>query len=170
MLSEAQQLMPCSGCGALVPNLRGRAHPFIGASMGCWSVYGEVLLMQYGRSPALPLHRLTADAYAAQHPGVRSEQAAHSLGVHLIGLCVTLTQPYNFLGCITLLEKALNSRDVFTWLEPPDISYSLTILDIRLAAGTSDHESVVRCWAEQVWQAWQAHHDTIRRWVSLFEQ
>jgi hypothetical protein len=35
--------IPCYGCGALAPNEDGPAHRYIGASPGCWAVYGEVL-------------------------------------------------------------------------------------------------------------------------------
>src|SRR5438105_15652536 len=57
------KLVPCVGCGALVPDIGGPTHRYIGASPGCWQAYGELL-------PTGTAHLLVVDVYAAQHPGV----------------------------------------------------------------------------------------------------
>ena len=74
---------PCAGCGALVPVTDGPTHPYIGASPGCWAIYGEVLAREYGEYAYPPVHRLTVDAYAAQHPGVPSRRSIQSVAIHL---------------------------------------------------------------------------------------
>ena len=46
--------------------------------------------------PALgDIHRLTVDAYAAQHPGRPSPQSMKSVGVHLIRLCLAVEQGFD---------------------------------------------------------------------------
>ena len=65
----------------------GPTHRYIGASAGCWALYGEVLAREYGDYALyVPVHRLTVDAYAAQHPGEASRRAVQSVAVHLIRL------------------------------------------------------------------------------------
>ena len=89
-------LIPCVGCGALVPDVAGPTHPYIGASRGCWAIYGEVLAKEYGEYGYPPVHGLTVDAYAAQHPGTPSRQAIQSVAVHLIALYLVLERGYGF--------------------------------------------------------------------------
>src|SRR5436190_1879442 len=43
--------VPCIGCGVLTPDADGPTHPYLGASPGCWAVYGEVLAREYGEYP-----------------------------------------------------------------------------------------------------------------------
>ena len=50
-----ETLRRCVGCGAVVPDIDGSTHPYIGASAGCWEIYGQVLAKEY-RYP--PVHRL----------------------------------------------------------------------------------------------------------------
>src|SRR2546426_1032303 len=82
----------CVGCGALVPAVDGPIHPYIGASPGCWRTYGEVLAREYGEYAYPAVHRLTVDAYAAQHPGVPGRRSSQSVAVHLMSLCLVLEQ------------------------------------------------------------------------------
>ena len=60
----------CYGCGALVNNIEGQPHKYIGAPQGCWDLHGKSLAKEYGEYnyPELT-HRLTVDTYAIQHPG-----------------------------------------------------------------------------------------------------
>lgn len=62
-------LIKCIGCGALVPQVDGPTHRYMGSSPGCWHVYGEVLSREYSDRSFGALHRLTVDSYAVQHPG-----------------------------------------------------------------------------------------------------
>jgi hypothetical protein len=83
---------PCPGCGALVPDTDGPTHPYIGASPGCWAIYGEVLAREYREYAYPPVHRLTVDA--AQHPGVPSRGSIRSVALHLISLYLILERGY----------------------------------------------------------------------------
>lgn len=81
---------PCRGCGALVPDTEGPTHRYLGASPGCWAVYGEILEKEYSDYRYWRAHRFTVDAYAVQHPGESSPPAIQSVAVHLISLYLML--------------------------------------------------------------------------------
>ncbi|MCK6557732.1 hypothetical protein HUU39_19040 [candidate division KSB1 bacterium] len=40
-MSAPIKTLACSGCQALVPDIDGPSHPNLGASPGCWVIYGE---------------------------------------------------------------------------------------------------------------------------------
>lgn len=83
MTNKAENIQ-CYGCGALVPNFEGSTpHPYIGASAGCWSIYGEILAKEFGEYEYPSIHRLTVDAYCVQHPGTSSRKSIQSVAVHL---------------------------------------------------------------------------------------
>ena len=77
----------CYGCGAMVENIAGQPHKYIGATQGCWNLYGEVLAKEYGEYEYFEhTHRLTVDTYAIQHPGQPGRQSTQSVNIHLISL------------------------------------------------------------------------------------
>lgn len=162
-----QELEPCYGCGALVPRREGKAHDYIGASPGCWAVYGEVLEREYGDYESyFDIHRLTVDAYAAQHPGEPSRRSVQSVAVHLIRLHLMLERelpPERANAAMQLVS----SKNDFAWLEPPESPGWLTVLHVREARDPAEHEARVREWAESVWEAWRGHHETIRRLAAV---
>ena len=65
----------CPGCGAAFPASDGPTHDYIGASAGCWAVYGDVLAREYSDHRFFRVHQLSVDAYSAQHPGGASRRA-----------------------------------------------------------------------------------------------
>lgn len=157
---------PCVGCGALVPDSDGPTHAYIGASPGCWALYGKVLAKEYGDYPLYaPVHRLTVDAYAAQHPGTPSRRSIQSVAVHLIRLQLQLERglPYDKANA-AMLRVSSRSGD-FVWLDPPVPTGGVTVLDVLRAGGPEEHIGRVRRWAESVWEAWTPHHETVRRWA-----
>ena len=101
---------PCIGCGAIVPRTDGPTHRYLGASPGCWAVYGEVLAREYQEPTYAVVHRMTVDAYAVQHPGTSSPQTIQSVVVHLISLCLMLV----------MQQAKRRHGDDFLWLDPPD--------------------------------------------------
>ncbi len=62
----------CPGCGGSFDVSDGPTHRYLGASPGCWAVYGEVLAKEYSDAAYYRVHRLTVDAYSAQHPVQRN--------------------------------------------------------------------------------------------------
>ena len=159
-------LTPCFGCGALVPETDGPTHGYLGASPGCWAVYGEVLAREY-QDYALyaPVHRLTVDAYAAQHPGEPSPQSRQSVGVHLIRLCLQLERGLPHEKANDAMLRISAHSDRFLWLDPPSQPGEVTVLDVHRTTNPPDHMDAVRRWARSVWDAWSPHHATVRRWA-----
>ena len=159
---------PCVGCGAVVPDIEGPAHRYLGASPGCWRLYGEVLQREYADYERFaPVHRLTVDAYAAQHPGTFSPQAIGSVGVHLVRLHLQLERglPHDRANDAMLHTSSRLKKD-FVWLDPPAHLGDVTVLDVLEAEDPDDHMARVRAWAASVWEAWTPHQDTVRRWAA----
>lgn len=155
----------CFSCGGVFPDIDGPVHRYMKSSPGCWAIYGEVLAREYSDYAYAKVHRLTVDAYAAQHPGSQDRQSIQSVGVHLVRLCLFLEH-----GLVeerandAMLEAGKNKHNFF-YLEPPESFGSITTADIYKAQSAQVHNKFVRDWAESVWDAWSIHHDTIRQWL-----
>ncbi len=157
----------CPDCGAFTSEVDGPTHPYLGASPGCWAVYGEVLDREYeDYTRYAPVHRLGVDAYAAQHPGVPSPQAIASVGVHLIRLHLMLERGLRPEKANAAMQWASRRKRDFVWLDPPSSLGELTVLYVRDARDPEEHIQRVREWARSVWEAWSPHHQTIRRWAA----
>jgi len=75
-----RELIKCYGCGALVKDIPGEPHKYIGASAGCWEIYGEIFAKEYSEyGYPETIHRLTVDTYAIQHPGKPSRSSVASV-------------------------------------------------------------------------------------------
>ncbi len=140
---EAQShLRACVGCAAMVPDIDGPTHRYIGASPGCWALYGELAEKEAGDFRYTRSHQLTVDAYCAQHPGVPSPQAVRSVAVHLVGLHFQLERQ---------LERDLPAGELYAarqrvatlgkqgklglrWLEVPASLGAVTVLDLLAVA------------------------------------
>jgi hypothetical protein len=155
----------CPGCGRLYPHFDGPTHPYIGASPGCWAVYGEVLAREYGEFGYPDVHRLTVDAYAAQHPGVPSAQSIQSVAGHLIGLYLALERGFPS-RVVTSAIRAAAARGGFVWLEPPADRGHIAVRDVIGATNLNDHTARVQEWATAVWSAWSPHAARIRAWAT----
>ena len=166
-MANSTSLTPCIGCGALVPAVEGTAHRYIGASPGCWAILGEVRAREYSDLQYAVVNGLTFNTYAVQHPGTPSRQSIQSVAVHLIGLYWALEHGYNFRMATDAMTRALTHREAFVWLDPPASLGEITILDVQKAKDAAEHIELVNQWARSVWEAWVAHHATIRRWASL---
>ena len=157
----------CEGCGAIVPDVDGPSHRYIGASPGCWAAFGEVLAMEFGDFRHPECHRLTVDTYAVQHPGTPSRQSIQSVGAHLIGLHLVLERGLDSTTATRAIRRAATRSSLFSWLTPPESMGDVTVLDVRAARDLTEHERQVRAWAESVWEAWSPHHETVREWAVL---
>ncbi len=155
----------CIGCGALVAGGDDPAHRYIGASPGCWALYGEVLAREYTDPRYGAAHQLTVDAYAAQHPGTPSPQAIQSVTVHLVGLYIVFELGRTPQQARKTIQRAVQHKKDFVWLDPPESLGAMTILEIHAARDHSEHTTRVREWALSVWRAWEPHHAMIRRWA-----
>jgi len=141
-------------CGALVPDIDGPTHRYIGASPGCWAIFGEVTEREYGDYRYARVHQLTVDAYCVQHPGVPSPQTIQSVGVHLIGLYLQLGRGLRPERVTAARQRVASGKRRFVWLEPPASLGEITVSYVRDAQDPAEHEERVREWAISVWEDW----------------
>lgn len=159
----------CYGCGALVEDTMGATHEYIGAVAGCWAIFGEILAKEFN-NPAYfyPAHRLTVDAYAIQHPGVPGRKSIQSVHVHLAGLYLTLEKNLDIQKTPKVMSALTEQSESFVWLEPPVPNGTITVLDVVKAESAKEHQEIVRKWAEDIWNAWKAHHEKIKQLIAGF--
>jgi hypothetical protein len=157
----------CVGCGAVVPDIEGPTHRYIGAAAGCWAAYGDILANEFGEFGYPDCHRLTVDTYAVQHPGTPSRQSVQSVCGHLVSLHLVLERGLDSNQATGELRSVVGRSRAFTWVVPPVPAGWLTVLDVRGAPDLAEHERRVRLWAASVWNAWAPHHEMVRRWANL---
>jgi len=164
----------CVGCGALVADSDGATHRYLGASAGCWAVYGQVLAKEFEFAKDVvdedhyqAMRRLTVDAYSVQHPGVPSRQTRQSTAVHLISLYSVLERAYSAEKALRVMRRAVSHSERFFWLEPPTFMGATTVVDVSRANNPLEYEKLVQEWARASWEAWSQHHEQVRRWGSL---
>lgn len=165
-------LETCPGCQAQLPAIGSSAHPYIGASGACWDMFAA---LSHGGEPPLapgPLNGLLVDAYAAQHPGVPSDQSIQSVAVHLLTLYGILSKQLSPELALTIRLKGVHERTPkhgrYQWLTPPDFQGSITVADVVAQPIPSARTELLTRYIEEVWTHWAAlHHNTIAAW---FEQ
>ena len=161
---------PCPGCGAIVPRVEGPTHRYLVSAPGCWRAFGEVLAAEFGDPLFFPVHAMTVDTYALQHPGTPSQQTIRSAAIHLAALCAVLERGYDARRSMAV-RRLLRERfgDELTWLEPPASKGAVTVLDVVGAADGEAHRERVERWAAATWMAWGRHHDVVRSWIDRLE-
>jgi hypothetical protein len=178
---------PCPGCGAFFPAADGLTHRYIGASAGCWRLFGvmtagfepdsEILAgsrVAPGDHPPTALSSpplldpLLGDAYAVQHHGGTSAQAIQSVAVHLLVLHASVARGVAPTNRLWVLGRALRRRGVFHKLKPPPVGLAVTIRHLFPGGGVqaprSRHDYVL-----SVYTAWCAlHRATLESWYERF--
>jgi hypothetical protein len=150
----------CFGCGALVENIDGKPHKYIGATQGCWNLYGQVLAKEYCeyKYPET-IHRLTVDTYSVQHPVHPCKQSIQSVNIHLISLYLILKKNFNGQMATKIIGNILNNKPIFEWLEPPIPNGIKTIIDVLNAKNIEEHEIKVIEWSNDVLNFWHKKHE-----------
>ena len=149
----------CYGCGALVDNIPGKPHRYIGAAQGCWNLYCEVLAKEYVDHKAfVHINKLTVDTYAIQHPGQSARQSAQSVNVHLLSLYAVLVVHLSGEVAAKLVSEMLQLNLAFEWLDPPVPNGNMTVADVLRTVDMEGHEKAVRAWADDVFGCWFAKH------------
>ena len=151
---NSPRLAACHDCRALVPDIDGPVHPYIGASAGCWEVWGGVQARAMSSLALGAVSPLAVDAYCAQHPGARGRRQAQSVIVHLASICLVQEHACTPTDGIRAKQVMLATDPVFDWLTPPADPGALTVLDVA-AAGEREVASVVGAWAASVWAAFR---------------
>lgn len=139
----------CPGCKIVLPHSDGQAHAYLGATPSCWALYGELLAREYSNPAYMAVHRMTVDAYCAQHPGTAERRTIQSINVHLVGLCLAIEHnaPETF---IRSAMKTLTEwyADRFNWLTPPEHLGAIRVRDVLAAEDASSHRVLAGQWAE----------------------
>ena len=135
------------------------------ASPECWSLFTEVLGVEFGNAVVLGLvHQSTVDAYAVQHAG--GDHPDKSVVIHLCGL--HLVQELGWPG--PRVPKVLQhlAATVNTWphFPPPHDQGSLTVFDVALCDSPETHVETVHRWSAQVWHAWSVYHADVASFLS----
>lgn len=154
----------CPGCGLTLPCCGGESHAYIGASPSCWNLYGDLLAREFGDPAFMRMHRLTVDAYCAQHPGVPERRSIQSISVHLVGLHLSLDRDLesDFVRrVIGVAADTLSSRLV--WFDPPETFGGSTLRDVLAAMSAEEHRDLVTDWAKSVWDSWRAAHGAVAK-------
>jgi hypothetical protein len=154
----------CPGCGLVLPESGGPQHAYIGASPACWALYGQVLARDYSEYGMPDEHKFIVDAYAVQHPGENGPQARQSVGLHLLRLCLMLERDAPSRHATALMTRAVGNGLHIPWFDPVTPLGTITVADVLEAADKQAHIAAAREWAEDVWSAWSAQQETVRRW------
>jgi len=157
--------MKCCGCGGEFEELDGPTHAYVLSSPGCWKAYGEILAREYQDPAYWPLHCLTVDAYAVQHPGVDTAQARNSVGIHLSRLCLIVEAGWPIGRANSAMVQIIARKTHYPWLTPPAQPGAVTVRHVLAAQTAPEHLASVDRWARSVWEAWAEHRATVRKWV-----
>lgn len=154
----------CPGCWSVLPPSNGPIHAYMTSSQACWAAFNAVIAREFADPGLMPIHRLTVDAWAVQHPGDGSRRAIQSVGLHLARLWVQLDEGLSGEAAnAAMLGFAARKADLPEL--PARAAYAMTVADVLDAAEPSAHAAVVRQWAESVWTDWADQHDFIRGWA-----
>ena len=159
----------CLQCGAITPTSNIEAHPYFGASKGCWAVYGTILAREYSDPLFFKHHRQTVDAYALQHPADDDPRAIQSVNIHLIALTLLygLGLPPARIPKIMndIVQKASQPNKAFKRLERPVSLGGITVSDIVNLTELQAHLEGVDRWARDVLKAWETYHDVAWEYI-----
>jgi hypothetical protein len=179
-------LSPCPGCGALFPPYDGPTHRYLGASAGCWGLFGWSVvsgttdvteLISQSRIPDQPVpiparsnvllvESLWGDAYGVQHHGGTSPQAIQSVAVHLLDLHGIISGRTTRPGWA--IERALRLRGVFRKLEPPRLGSALTFRHLFPGGGVGTPVTRAQ-YVVSVYETWMAlHRSVVDEWYERY--
>ena len=159
-------LTTCPGCGADLPVEDGPTHAYMTSSPACFALYTAILSAEYSDPALMPIHRLSVDTFAVQHPGDGSERRMiQSVGLHLARLLVQLENPMGPRETNDVMLTLGPHKLSLIWLDPPK-RFSVTTADVAPFAGTPRHAGKVIEWARETWSDWSDHHSYIRNWTA----
>lgn len=155
----------CIGCGGLFSPVEGPIHDYMESSPACWRAFGVLLAAEYSAPELLPVHRLSVDTYAVQHPGGESRQAIQSVGLHLARLLVQIENPRPPKETNDVMRRFAGRKASLKRLTPPK-EFSMTIADVAPFVGGPLHAQKTRDWARAAWEDWREAHEYVREWAN----
>lgn len=168
---EMNEYIHCFACGARSLNIEGETHPYMLSAPGCYAMFLEVAEKEYSDLLYARAHHYTVDCYACQHPGKPDDRrAVNSVAIHLVSLYMVLEKgvPLAEAARVKMEFSQYNKANrIVTHLEPPSSLGNITIFDVWDADDRAGHFASCEEWAWSVWRAWEAHHETIRKWAEV---
>jgi hypothetical protein len=134
------------------------------SSPACWAAFGRVLAREYNDATLMPVHRLTVDTWAVQHPGDGSRRAIQSVGLHLARLMIQIEQRLEGEAANRAMLGFAARKALLPALPPPP-RFRVNVADVVGAVAPDAHVAAVRPWAASTWEDWREQHDFIRRWA-----
>ncbi|MGE3342751.1 MAG: DUF5946 family protein [Vicinamibacterales bacterium] len=108
------------------------------------------------------------DAYAAQHGGSPSPRSIQSVAVHLLALHGVFARGLSPASALWVRRRALRTRGVFAWLDPPPVASALTIRHL-FGSGERPGGCTPNDYVWSVYAAWAAvHADCLEQWYRRF--
>jgi hypothetical protein len=152
-------------CGFEAPAFEGPRHVYFNATAACWARYGEVLGRELSTPALLPIHQLSVDTYAAQHPG--GAHPDRSIAIHLVGLYLVLERHVPTVEMPRRHKYLADSVRDWPHFEPPARLGRIRAGDVAGAHSAEAHAAAVRAWARSVWADWSEHHAAIEDFARL---
>lgn len=152
----------CADCGLVLPKSAAAPHAYLGGSGECWSLFEAVLEREYQDPAYMSVHRITVDAYAAQHPGRAEPRTIQSVNLHLVGLHLALERGLDPRFVRRALARLTGLKRELFWLDPPPSLGEVRVDHVARAATPEDHAVRVEAWGWSVFEAWSPHHARIR--------
>jgi hypothetical protein len=158
-------LIPCPGCGAVLPATGGELDERFNATAACRALYHEVLYATLALQDPEFTHQVAIDAYAAQHAGPHVKP---------------ITVAFALVGLYLVWERGFTGRQVqrvHTALAPktkawprfsaPDACPWLTV---QHPAASPDERRVeaIREWSHSVWQVWKPEEERIASLLQMY--
>ncbi len=157
----------CPDCGGEFANADIAPHKYMGGSSGCWATFNEIIAREFQDAGYYPAHRMTVDAYAAQHPGdATNRRAVQSVNIHMAALYLTIEKGNADTVPGMLKALAAHHKDKFKPLDKPG-AFRMTAKDVVAAKDAADHCKRVREWAADVWRANAANQEWARYLAEL---
>jgi len=150
------KLTICPDCSAPISDIDGPTHEYMGAPAGCWKTYVEVLAKEYSDREYWAVHRLTVDAYAAQHASGDDPRQLQSVTIHLLALYLTFECGLPEDQVRKKMEVVIQrNKGKFPKLKKPLSVETLNVSDVARARDATEHQQLVTAWARQVWLTWE---------------
>lgn len=148
----------CPGCLGVFkrPQNQQCTHPYIGASADCWELYGKILAKEYQDPAYFMVHRITVDAYCAQHIGNQSDRRARqSAWVHLIALYLLYENNLSEKGVLEQIRYLTHHKREWSSQMQRDYPLWQTVQDVADASSPENHAQRVKSWGKSVLDDYQ---------------
>lgn len=158
---QAESTQRCPECRLCIDGGEERARSPSGA---CRARFEALLARERADLQRMRVHALSIDTWTVQHPGAAGEDAAATIGVHLVSLYAQLVLGVSYRDAKRIRGEAADTI-AFRRLPPPDSTGELTVAHPLAVDTPEQHVVRVHQWAGSVWRAWHPHHDQVISWT-----